>query len=332
MHSDHSVIDYVNSLLHQAIEENASDIHIEPLANSTRVRFRIDGILQSRQTLTPTLANRVTTRLKILATLNISEKRLPQDGRILYKTIDIRINCCPTIHGEKIVLRLLNANNISLEIASLGMNENQQQDFMRAINKPHGLILVTGPTGSGKTVTLYSALNYLNQGEYNITTVEDPVEITLANINQININPSIGLTFPNILRAILRQDPDIIMIGEIRDVETAIIAMQAALTGHLVLSTLHANSAIHAISRLQAMDIPVHYMLDSIELIINKRLVRKNNSGRTGIFECLTMTDDIKQLILAGKDIFAIQHIINSNGWTNLQAAHLEKIKTGAAC
>lgn len=314
MHNDHTVIDYVNTLIHHAINDNASDIHIEPLAQSSRIRFRVDGILKSIQTLTPLLANRVATRLKILAMLNISEKRLPQDGRILFKTseqnIDIRLNCCPTIYGEKIALRLLNANNMPLDIASLGMQQNQYNDFIHAISKPHGLILVTGPTGSGKTVTLYSALNYLNQGEYNITTVEDPVEITLANINQININPSIGLTFPNALRAILRQDPDIIMVGEIRDVETAIIAMQAALTGHLVLSTLHANTAIHTISRLQAMDIPIHYMLDSLSLIVNQRLVRKSAGGRTGVFECLSMTDEIRQLILSGKDIFSIQHIL----------------------
>lgn len=292
MHSDQSTIEFVNELLADAIINNISDIHIEPFPITNRIRYRQDGILKTVNTISTNMAKRVTTRLKIMASLNIAEKRLPQDGKMTFDTekpVDIRINTCPTLHGEKVTLRLHHSNSHLLEISNIGMTEEQKQLFITALNQPHGLILMTGSTGSGKTVTLYAALNRLNTIDKNIVTVEDPVEIDMPGINQINIHSQIGLTFPVLLRTLLRQDPDIIMIGEIRDAETALIAMQAAQTGHLVLSTLHANSPQNAMTRLQAMGIPEHYMTDSLTLVIHQRLVTLSKGGRTGVFQFLEL-------------------------------------------
>ncbi len=274
---DEPIIEYVNHLISNAIEKQVSDIHIEPYSQHCRIRFRRDGLLCEAASLPLHAAVRVITRLKIMANLNIAERRLPQDGRIAWrqeKNIDIRLNCIPTLHGEKIVLRLLDANAVQLNLDALGLYTNQLQQLRNSINKPQGLILVTGPTGSGKSVTLYSMLRELNQTTKNISSVEDPIEIDMHGINQINVNQQIGLTFPAVLRMLLRQDPDILMIGEIRDLETATIAIQAAQTGHLVLSTLHTNSAAETIKRLLSMGIKDYQLADSLSLIIAQRLVR----------------------------------------------------------
>lgn len=272
---DEPLIKFVDNMILHAFQQNASDIHIESYENICRIRHRQHGILFLVNEIPQQLAVRIVTRLKVMAKLNIAEKRLPQDGRFQLNHIDIRMNTCPTHFGEKVVLRLLNSNLISLDIHQLGLLEDQQALFINAISRPQGMILVTGPTGSGKTVTLYSALNYLNQSEKNISTVEDPIEIRLHGINQVNINTKIGLDFSTVLRAFLRQDPDIIMIGEIRDLETAEIAVQASQTGHLVLSTLHTNSAIETITRLRAIGIPSYNLAESISLIIAQRLIRQ---------------------------------------------------------
>lgn len=272
---DDPLIQFVNNLIRNAIQRCVSDIHIEFYHHLCRIRYRQDGILQHVTEVPAHLAARLVARLKVLAKLDIAERRLPQDGRFHFHNIDIRINTCPTLFGEKTVLRLLDTNRMTLDIAMLGFTESQQNLFIHKITQPQGLIIVAGPTGSGKTVTLYSALQYLNKIEKNISTVEDPVEIQLQGINQVNINPKIGLQFSTILKTFLRQDPDIIMVGEIRDKETAEIAIQAAQTGHLVLSTIHANNTLEAISRLQAMGIPTYHLVHAISLIISQRLLRK---------------------------------------------------------
>lgn len=270
------IIKIVESLLRKAVTEHVSDIHIEPNAQRARVRFRRDGLLYQVATLSCSVAMQINARLKVLGNMNIAEKRLAQDGRITLKEpvkIDIRISTCPTLYGEKIVLRILNSIQ-HLDIEQLGMTSIQKEIFLKKINQPQGLILVTGPTGSGKTTTLYSALNYLNTISRNIITIEDPVEIELNGINQINTHHQIGINFTNILRALLRQDPDIMMIGEIRDKETAEIAVQAAETGHLVFSTLHTNSAIESLFRLQNLIGNTDFIYDT-SLIIAQRLLRK---------------------------------------------------------
>jgi len=272
------ITQFVDNLIQAAITKNVTDIHIEPYEFHCRIRFRRDGLLYEVATVPTHFAIRMMARLKIIANLDIAERRLPQDGRITIQDkikTDIRINTCPTLFGEKIVLRLLKTNNIDLEISSLGFTTIQENLFQQILLKPQGLILVTGPTGSGKTLTLYSALSHLNQIEKNICTAEDPIEIELPGINQVNINPKIGLNFSTILRSFLRQDPDVMMIGEIRDKDTATMALQAAQTGHLILSTLHTNSAIEAIIRLQSMEIPLYQIMHSAILIMAQRLVRK---------------------------------------------------------
>lgn len=276
--TDEPIVQLLDHLIQESIERKVTDIHIEPYQNANRIRFRHDGILEEASTQLPNdVVTRLIARLKVLANLNIAEQRIPQDGHIVLRhkfKIDIRINTCPILHGEKVVLRLLDTHYQPLDLNALGFEADQKKIFLEKITQPHGLILVTGPTGSGKTITLYSALNTLNQVSKNIVTVEDPIEIELAGINQVNINPKIGFHFAEALRAFLRQDPDIIMVGEIRDYETACIAIQAAQTGHLVLSTLHTNSAHEALARLVSMGVE-QQMLDSISLIIAQRLIRK---------------------------------------------------------
>ena len=272
------VIEFVDHLLKDAIHQQISDIHIEPYENECRIRFRRDGLLLERAQIPLHLTDRLITRLKIMSQLNIAERRLPQDGRLEFNhspKMDIRINTCPTLFGEKIVLRLLRQTHVTIDIRVLGLTNCQEQLFLKHLNQPQGLILVTGPTGSGKTITLYSALKYLNQIEKNISTVEDPVEIQLPGINQVSVNRAVGLEFPNILRTLLRQDPDIIMIGEIRDEETATIAIQASQTGHLVIATLHTNNASQTIERLRSLNIPPYAIHHSLSLIIAQRLIRK---------------------------------------------------------
>lgn len=272
---DEPLIKFTDNVLNHAIQQSASDVHIEPYEDNCRIRYRLDGLLREIAEIPSQLATRLVARLKILAKLDISERRLPQDGRFQFYQHDIRINSCPTLFGEKVVLRILNTGQSTYNIASLGFLDSQLTLFKEKISQPQGLILVTGPTGSGKTNTLYTALDYLNTPEKNISTVEDPIEIQLKGINQINIHPKIGLNFATILRSLLRQDPDIIMVGEIRDEETAGIAIQAAQTGHLVFSTLHTNSAADTFTRLKSMNIPEYNLANSISLIIAQRLIRK---------------------------------------------------------
>ena len=277
---DAPIVRFVNKVLLDAINKGASDIHLEPYEKSFRIRTRNDGILTEIASPPMNIASRITARLKVMARMNISERRIPQDGRIKMalsknRAIDFRVNTCPTLYGEKIVLRILDPTAANVDIEQLGFNPVQKAQFMNAIKKPYGMILVTGPTGSGKTVSLYSALNILNSADVNISTAEDPVEITVPGINQVNVNVKTGLTFAEALRAFLRQDPDIVMVGEIRDLETAEIAVKAAQTGHLVLSTLHTNDAPQTLNRLSQMGIPSYNIASAVLLIMAQRLARK---------------------------------------------------------
>ncbi|MFH0933013.1 MAG: type IV-A pilus assembly ATPase PilB [Nitrospirota bacterium] len=274
------VVKLVNGILIRAIKSGASDIHIEPYEKSLRVRYRVDGIMFNAMNLPKKIKDSATSRLKIMAKLDIAERRLPQDGRIKLRLgkkreIDFRVSVLPCLFGEKTVLRILDKANLQVDLTKLGFEEGALKDFMDALDKPYGMILVTGPTGSGKTTTLYSALNYLNKTGINIMTVEDPIEYNFHGINQVQVKEEIGLTFASALRSFLRQSPDIIMVGEIRDFETAEIAVKAALTGHLVLSTLHTNDAPSSISRLLNMGIEPFLVSSSIILIMAQRLVRK---------------------------------------------------------
>ena len=277
---DAPVVRFVNKVLLDAIKRGASDVHFEPYEQTFRVRTRLDGVL--RQVATPpiALATKVCARLKVMSRLDIAERRIPQDGRIkmrLSKTraIDFRVNTCPTLFGEKIVLRILDPNSAKLGIDALGYSQQQKDHYMEFLAKPYGMILVTGPTGSGKTVSLYTGLNILNTEEVNISTAEDPAEINLPGVNQVNVNPKVGLTFSTALKAFLRQDPDVIMVGEIRDLETAEISIKAAQTGHLVLSTLHTNDAPQTLTRLVDMGVKPFAIATSVRLIIAQRLARK---------------------------------------------------------
>jgi len=334
------IIKFLNTIIENAIINGASDIHLEPEERELRVRFRVDGVLREIMRADIAMLEAVVSRIKIMADLNIAEKRVPQDGRISFKAkqknIDIRISTAPTIWGEKIVMRLLDKSNFSLDFEKIGLDGTVASRFLNIISKPYGIVLVCGPTGSGKTTTLYSALNILNNVEKNIITIEDPVEYNFKGINQMQVNNKIGFTFANGLRSILRQDPDVILVGEIRDGETAEIAVRSALTGHLVLSTIHTNNAIGTVTRLQDMGIAPFLISSTILGIVAQRLVRKicpncqeeyisdereqkilgidnrvtlkrgkgcsicNNSGykgRTAIFEVLEVDREIRELI-----------------------------------
>lgn len=277
---DAPVVRYINKILLDAIKKGASDIHFEPYEKHYRIRLRLDGILVETASPPTTMANYLTARLKVLSNIDISERRVPQDGRFKLnlsekRSIDFRVNTCPTLYGEKVVLRILESSTELLDLNVLGMSEQQQRLFQREIKKSQGMILVTGPTGSGKTVSLYTGLKILNTADRNISTVEDPIEIQLPGINQVQVNTKTGMTFAAALRAFLRQDPDIIMVGEIRDLETAEIAVKASQTGHLVLSTLHTNSAAETLVRLSNMGIPTYNIASSVSLIMAQRLLRK---------------------------------------------------------
>lgn len=274
------IVRFINGILTHAIKSGASDIHFEPYEKKYRVRIRIDGILQEAQAAPVNLGGRIAARLKVLSRLNIAERRVPQDGRMRLKlsntkTIDFRVNTCPTLFGEKIVLRILDPTSAQLGIDALGYEPDQKKIFMDTMHQPYGMVLVTGPTGSGKTVSLYTALNILNTDDRNISTAEDPAEISLAGVNQVNINPAVGLTFSSALKAFLRQDPDIIMVGEIRDLETAEISIKAAQTGHMVFSTLHTNDAPQTLTRLANMGVPAFNIASAVSLIIAQRLGRR---------------------------------------------------------
>jgi type IV pilus assembly protein PilB len=277
---DTPVVRFVNKVLLDAINKGASDIHIEPYEKTFRIRFRQDGVLHEVATPPVAMATRLISRIKVMSKMDIAERRKPQDGRIKMalskkRAIDFRVNSCPTLFGEKVVLRILDPTSAQLGIDMLGYEPEQKDLYMENLNKPYGMILVTGPTGSGKTVSLYTGLNILNTADRNISTCEDPVEINLAGINQCNMNPKAGLTFATALRAFLRQDPDIIMVGEIRDLETAEIAIKAAQTGHMVMSTLHTNDAPQTLTRLANMGVPPYNIASSVNLIIAQRLARR---------------------------------------------------------
>ncbi|WP_282177258.1 type IV-A pilus assembly ATPase PilB [Vibrio nereis] len=365
---------YINQILLDAVRKGASDIHFEPYEKSYRVRLRCDGILIETQQPAHHLSRRLSARIKILSKLDISERRLPQDGRIKLKlnqdtAIDMRVSTLPTLWGEKIVLRLLDSSEANLNIDVLGYNDLQKELYLQALKKPQGMILMTGPTGSGKTVSLYTGLRILNTPEVNIATAEDPVEINLQGINQVQVQPHIGFGFAQALRAFLRQDPDIVMIGEIRDFETAEIAVKAAQTGHLVLSTLHTNSAAESVIRLCNMGIEPFNIATSLSLIIAQRLARRlcshcktpfkpsstiterfkldlskpmfqaslsgcpecNNgySGRVGIYEVMNFTLTLSEAVAEGASIKRIEQLARTEGMKTLQESGIEKMQQG---
>jgi general secretion pathway protein E len=317
---DAPIIRLLNALLTQAARENASDIHIEPYEQHSAVRFRVDGTLREVVRPNRALHAALISRLKIMADLDIAEKRLPQDGRISLRigtrAIDVRVSTLPNAHGERAVLRLLDKSGAKLNLASVGMEGNTLQRFTRLLTQPHGIVLVTGPTGSGKTTTLYAALSLFDASVNNIMTVEDPIEYEIPGVGQTQVNARIELNFARALRAILRQDPDVIMIGEIRDFETAQIAIQASLTGHLVLATLHTNDASSAVTRLIDMGVDAYLLSSSLLGVLAQRLVRKlchvcagkgcvtcaqtGYAGRTGVFELLVADDAIRAMIHRG--------------------------------
>ena len=371
------VVKLVNWFMREAIAKGASDIHVEPYEKVFRVRFRIDGSLYEFYKPPLKLRNPVVSRLKIMSRLDIAERRLPQDGRIKLKIgkgrdIDLRVSVLPTLFGEKVVMRLLDKSMLQLDMTKLGFEEAPLRDFKDAIHRPFGMVLVTGPTGSGKTTTLYSALSELNTLDVNISTCEDPVEFNLPGINQVQMHEEIGLTFASSLRSFLRQDPDIIMVGEIRDFETAEIAVKAALTGHLVLSTLHTNDAPQTVNRLLNMGVEPFLVASSVNLILAQRLARKvcpqckteieppvealrelgvkmeeigafpvyegkgcnlcSNTGfkgRVALYEVMPMTDEVRELVLAGASAMEIKREAVRLGMDTLRMAGISKLKEG---
>ena len=372
------VIKLANLILVQAVKDRCSDIHIEPFEKALRLRYRIDGVLMDATPPPKQMQLALASRFKIMSSLDIAERRLPQDGRMRIrvggKDYDLRVSIMPTVHGEKIVLRLLDKSNLSASIDKLGLDPDTFDAFKNAVNAPHGLILVTGPTGSGKTTTLYSALNELNNPTFNIVTVEDPVEFQIPGINQVPVKKEIGLTFANALRSILRQDPDIIMIGEIRDTETAEIAVESALTGHQVLSTMHCNDAPGAIARLDDMGIAPFLISSSVILACAQRLMRricshckepvtypdkmyhdlsidpsivegvtlyrgrgcdrcKNSgyAGRLAIIEAMTITDEIRKLIISRANTREMGKVAIGQGMRTLRMVALDRVRDGVS-
>jgi len=370
------VIKLANIILIQAVKDRASDVHIEPFEKGLRLRYRVDGVLMDATPPPKQMQLALASRFKIMSSLDIAERRLPQDGRMRIRVsgrdYDLRVSIMPTVHGEKIVLRLLDKSNLSASIDKLGLDPETFQQFKTAVDAPHGLILVTGPTGSGKTTTLYSALNELNNPVYNIITVEDPVEFQVPGINQVPVKKEIGLTFANALRSILRQDPDIIMIGEIRDTETAEIAVEAALTGHQVLSTMHCNDAPGAIARLDDMGIAPFLISSSVILACAQRLMRricshckepvtypskmyqdlfidpsifdgvtlyrgrgcercKNGgyAGRLAIIEAMTISDELRKLIIARGNSRELGKVAIGQGMRTLRMVALDRVREG---
>lgn len=367
------IVQLVNTMLEQAVRQRTSDIHIEALERSVRVRYRIDGALFERMTYNIKMLPAIVARLKVIGGMDISEKRKPQDGRITTfvdgREYDIRVSILPTVYGEKTVMRITNKGNLTRDISELGFSEDERRVFTHILKNPHGIILVTGPTGSGKSTTLYTALSELNTEDVNIITVEDPVEANVAGINQVQTNVKAGLTFASALRSILRQDPDIIMIGEIRDTETAQIAVQASITGHLVVSTLHTNSAASTVSRLEDMGIEPYLIADSVVGIIAQRLVRRlcprckrekladndelellnmegqevkifepvgcsncDNSGyrgRIGVYEIMEVSNEVKRIIAKGGEAEAIKEAALLNGMNTLRMSATKYVLNG---
>ncbi len=343
------VVRLVNMMVMEAVRENASDIHIEPEEDSLSIRFRVDGILHEKQSPPKHFQSAIISRIKVLANLDIAERRKPQDGRFHMKMenkqIDIRVSCVPIIHGENVVMRLLDSGSVILGLDQLGFSGEMMEKYKKLLQHPHGIILVTGPTGSGKTTTLYTSLNILNTPDKNIITVEDPVEYRLAGVRQIQVNPQADLTFANGLRAILRQDPDIIMVGEIRDLETAEIAIQAALTGHLVFATLHTNDAPGAITRLLDMGLESYLISSSVVGVIAQRLVRvfceeckgkgckaclnTGYKGRRGIYELMIPDEQIRKLIANKAALDEIRQAVLKTGMKTMREDGLEKVGKG---
>ncbi|NOS88238.1 MAG: type IV-A pilus assembly ATPase PilB [Methylococcaceae bacterium] len=373
---DAPIVRFVNKILLDAIKKGASDIHMEPYEKNFRIRFRADGMLHQVAAPPANISTRIISRVKVMAKMDIAERRVPQDGRIKmtiskHRAIDFRVNTCPTLFGEKVVLRILDPTAAQIGIEKLGFEPDQQQLFLSAINKPYGLVLVTGPTGSGKTVSLYTGLNLLNSIDRNISTAEDPVEITVEGINQVNMNPKAGLTFAGALRAFLRQDPDVIMVGEIRDLETADIAVKAAQTGHLVLSTLHTNDAPQTLNRLMQMGVAPFNIVSAVNLIMAQRLARRlceyckipanfpdnilltagfkaeelsalkifkpvgcehctlGYKGRVGIYQVMTLSEDMRRLILEGGNALQLAELAKAEGINDLRASGLNKVRMG---
>ncbi len=368
MASEAPVIRYVNAMIAQALDRRSSDIHIEPFEKDFRVRFRIDGVLQEQETPARELRAAVISRLKLMAKLNIAERRLPQDGRIKIKVlgheVDLRVSTLPTLYGESVVMRLLDRSATDFyELTTLGFDERMLTRMEYFTGLPHGIFLVTGPTGSGKSTTLYSALKRINGPAKKIITIEDPVEYQMDGINQIHVNPTIGLTFASGLRHIVRQDPDVIMVGEIRDRETADIAIRSALTGHFVYSTLHTNDAPSAVTRLTDMGVENYLITSSVVAVLAQRLVRVickdcraagetvdtpdrrrvqayrgagcescrgiGYRGRLGIFELMELSDEIRQLVMENRDSAVLTAAARRNGMSNLREDGWEKIERG---
>jgi general secretion pathway protein E len=336
--TDSPVIRLINAILSEAIKDGASDIHIEPYEENLIIRFRTDGILKEKIRPSSRISPLLNARIKIMSNLDIAERRIPQDGRMSLKLgerwVDIRVSTLPSSYGERIVLRLLDKADSSLDLKELGMTEDLLGKYQTELKNNSGIILVTGPTGSGKTTTLYSGLNYLNDQTRNILTVEDPIEYAIEGVGQTQVNNRVGLTFEKGLRAILRQDPDVVMVGEIRDKETADIAIQASLTGHLVLSTVHTNDSVGAITRLIDMGVEPYLIASSLRMVIAQRLVRKIDpasqelSGRIGIFESILINDDIKELIHNKSSESEIKNIAFKDNNT-LELDGQEKVNSG---
>ena len=331
------VIKLINAVLAESIKDGASDIHIEPYEEYLSIRFRVDGILKEKLKPSSRVSSLLNARIKIMSNLDIAERRVPQDGRMSLKLgekwVDIRVSTLPSSYGERIVLRLLDKAEASLDLKELGMNDQIMQNYLDQLKNTSGIILVTGPTGSGKTTTLYSGLSYLNDNTRNILTVEDPIEYALNGIGQTQVNQKVGMSFSKGLRAILRQDPDVVMVGEIRDKETAETAIQASLTGHLVLSTVHTNDAVGAITRLHDMGVEPYLLASTLKLVIAQRLVRKLDkknefSGRTGIYETLVVDDEIKKLIHENKSENEIKKISNKK-FDSIYQDGLKKVEKG---
>ena len=374
---DAPVVRYVNKLLLDAINKGASDLHFEPYEKRYRVRYRLEGILREVAAPPAGLANRLAARIKVLARLDIAERRVPQDGRIKLKvsrnrSVDLRVSTCPTLYGEKIVMRVLDGGSGLLTVDQLGFNSAQRDIFMKNLGKPYGMLLITGPTGSGKTMTLYAGLKELNQPGINISTAEDPVEIVMEGINQVNVNVKAGLTFASALRSFLRQDPDVILIGEIRDLETAEIAVKAAQTGHMVLATLHTNDAPQTITRLMNMGVPSYNVAAALNLVMAQRLARRlcnhckkpielprqtllregfteqeldagltvydavgcdrctdGYKGRIGIYQVMTISDDMRALIMREASAIEIAEQATRESIADLVRAGLDKVRDG---
>jgi general secretion pathway protein E len=343
------VVKLVNFLLLEALASRASDVHLESGASGTRTRYRVDGVLVEAPSPPASLSAALVSRLKIMAELDIAERRIPQDGRMRLRLrdrqVDVRVSIVPTLDGESVVLRLLDKDQARISFAQLGMPDSLRGPFERAVRRPHGIVLATGPTGSGKTTTLYAAVDLVRTGQEKIVTVEDPVEYELAGVAQVPVNERVGVTFASALRALLRQDPDILMVGEVRDSETAAIAIQAALTGHLVLSTLHTNDAATAITRLLDLDVPPFLVASTVEAVLAQRLVRRvcatcagagceacgnvGFRGRIGIYELLTMSDAVREAVVARASGSEIAALARREGMKTLWEAGLDLVKAG---